>query len=87
MDPNAKPVEVDTKKAGVPEIPKGPKPKTNAEVVARAQQLGVTPVRFVKTDLLKKAIKTAEKSGADVANKELADAIADAKKNGSKKDK
>lgn len=54
--------------------------KKHADVVKRATELGIAPVVAVKGDLLRAAIKTAETDGVDVANAELADAIAAAKK-------
>lgn len=54
--------------------------KKHADVVNRARELGITPTVAVKGDLLRAAIKTAEADGLEIANAELADAIAAAKK-------
>lgn len=53
--------------------------KKHADVVKRAQELGISPVVAVKGDLLRAAIKTAEADGVETANDELAKAIEKAK--------
>lgn len=68
-----------TRQPKAAEAPKAGDLKKHADIVAYAQQIGITPTNFVKGDLLKQAIKTAQSDGVEKANEELAEAIEKAK--------